>query len=393
MINFIFHSPTKIIFGKDTEMQTGEEIISFGGSNVLVVYGGESAKKSGLLDRITDSLSQSKLSYHMWGGVKPNPLFSSIQEGIDFAKEKKVDFVLAVGGGSVMDTAKAISVGVLDQGDLWEIFMRERQPIASLPVGAVVTLASSGSEMSSSCVVTRDEDLVKRGFFSSHNRMQFAITNPELMYSLPPYQTACGIVDTMMHTLDRYFSPAEHADLTDSIAESLLRAVIKNGTICMINPKDYNARAEVMWAATISHNDITGVGRVADFGPHQFEHELSGYYDVAHGAGLAAIWGAWARYVCNEDIMRFARYGVNVWGLEMDYINPVNTAYKAIDVTEEYFSSIGMPITMHELLGFEVPDAVIEEMAQKCTNGNTRTIGSFKILNKEDIIKVYQMAK
>ena len=292
-----------------------------------------------------------------------------------------------------MYAAKAISVGVMDEGDLWEIFMRKRIPASSLPVGAVVTLAASGSEMSSSCVVTNDESLIKKGFFSEENRMAFAVTNPELTFSLPPYQTASGIVDIMMHTMDRYFSPQEYCDLTDGIAEALLRTVIKNGSIVMTDADNYDARAEVMWAGTLSHNDITGVGRFADFGPHQFEHELSGYYNVAHGAGLAAIWGSWARYVCEADYLRFARYGVNVWNLEFDYLNPVNTAFAAIEATEEYFSSIGMPITMTELLGFEVPDDVIEIMADKCSMNHSRTIGSFMVLNRADMVEVFKMAR
>ncbi len=393
MQNFIFHSPTKIIFGKGGENKAGEEVKNWGGTKVLIVYGGQSAVKSGLIDRVTASVEAAGLKYAKWGGVKPNPLFSDVKKGIAFAKEEKIDFVLAVGGGSVMDTAKAISVGVVDDGDLWEIFMRKRQPKGSLHVGAVVTLPASGSEMSSSCVVTRDEDLVKRGFFSEENRMQFAITNPELTYTLPPYHTACGIVDIMMHTLDRYFSPAEYSDLSDGFAEALLKTTIKNGYIVMDDPENYDARAELMWAGTLSHNDITGVGRVWDFGPHQFEHELSGLYDVAHGAGLAAIWGAWARYVCEADPLRFARYGVNVFGLEFDYLNPLNTAYEAIDATEEFFKAIDMPITMTELLGFEVPDEDIETMAEKCTNGQTRTIGTFMVLDKKDIIEVYKMAR
>lgn len=393
MQNFVFHSPTKIIFGKDTEMLAGSEVKNWGGTNVLIVYGGQSAVKSGLIDRITASVEEAGLRYSLWGGVKPNPLFSDVKKGIAFAKEKEVDFLLAVGGGSVMDTAKAISVGVVDDGELWDIFMRKRQPKGSLPVGAVVTLPASGSEMSSSCVVTRDEDLVKRGFFSEENRMQFAITNPELTYTLPEYQTACGIVDIMMHTLDRYFSPDEYSDLSDGIAEALLRTTVKNGAIVMDDPENYDARAELMWAGTLSHNDITGVGRNWDFAPHQFEHELSGLYDVAHGAGLAAIWGSWARYVCEADPLRFARYGVNVFGLEFDYSNPLNTAYGAIDATEEFFSDIGMPITMSELLGFEVSDEDIEIMAEKCTNQQTRTIGTFMVLDKQDIIEVYRMAR
>ena len=393
MQNYIFHSPTKIIFGKDTEHQAGPEVKAFGGTNVLIVYGGQSAVKSGLIDRVVASVKNAGLDYALWGGVKPNPLFSDVKKGIAFAKEKGVDFVLAVGGGSVMDTAKAISVGVIDDGDLWEIFMRQRQPIGSLNVGAVVTIPASGSEMSSSCVVTRDEDLVKRGFFSEQNRMQFAITNPELTYTLPPYQTACGIVDIMMHTLDRYFSPAEYSDLSDGFAEALLRTTVKNGRIVMNDPENYDARAELMWAGTLSHNDITGVGRNWDFAPHQFEHELSGLYDCAHGAGLAAIWASWARYACPADPLRFARYGVNVFGLEFDYLNPENTAYEAINATEDFFAEIGMPITMKQLLGFDVPDEDIEILSDKCTNQETRTIGTFMVLDKQDIIKIYNMAK
>lgn len=393
MQNFTFHSHTKVIFGKDTEKQAGPEVKNWGGTNVLIVYGGQSAVKSGLIDRVVASVEEAGLEYSLWGGVTPNPLFSAVKKGIAFAKEKKVDFILAVGGGSVMDTAKAISVGVVDDGDLWEIFLRKRQPIGSLKVGAVVTIPASGSEMSSSCVVTRDEDLVKRGFFSEENKMQFCITNPELTYTLPPYQTACGIVDIMMHTLDRYFSPAEYSDLSDGFAEALLRTTVKNGYRVMTDPEDYDARAELMWAGTLSHNDITGVGRAWDFAPHAIEHELSGLYDCAHGAGLAAIWPSWARHVCKVDPLRFAKYGVNVFGLEMDFMNPENTAYEAIDATESFFSAIGMPVTLTELLGFEVPDEDIETMADKATYSETKKIGTFLPMMKQDFIDVYNLAK
>lgn len=393
MQNFTFYKPTKIIFGKDTEMLAGSEIKAWGGTNVLIIYGGQSAVKSGLIDKIASSVKDAGLEYSLMGGVMPNPLYSYVLNGIEFVKENKIDFILAVGGGSVMDAAKAISIGAVDEGDLWDVFMRKRLPKVSLPVGAVVTLPASGSEMSSSCVVTRDEDLVKRGFYSDENIMKFAITNPELTYSVPAYHTACGVVDIMMHTLDRYFSPDEASDLADGFAEALLRTTIRNGSIVVKDPTNYDARAEIMWASTLSHNDLTGIGRNWDFAPHQLEHELSGLYDVAHGAGLAAIWGAWARYVCKANPMRFAKYGVNVFGIELDFRNPENTAYKAIELTEEFFKSIGMPISMSELLGKEVSDEDIEIMAEKCTNGQTRTIGTFMVLDKKDIIEVYKMAK
>ena len=270
--------------------------------------------------------------------------------------------------------------------------MKEETPKAALPVGVILTLSATGSEMSASSVITNTELGLKRGFNSPGHRPLFSICNPELTYTLPPYQTACGIVDIMMHTLDRYFSPPQTSDVSDGFAEALLRATIKNGAIAMKEPENYDARAELMWAGTLSHNDITGVGRNWDFAPHQFEHELSGYFNVAHGAGLAAIWGAWARYVCGAYPMRFAKYGVNVFGLEMDYDHPEKTAYEAIEATEAFFRSIGMPVTMTELLGFPVPEEVIEELADKCSNQKTRTIGSIRILDRDDIARVYRMA-
>lgn len=390
MNRFEFYSPTKVIFGKDVEQQVGTEIKKWGGSKVLVHFGGSSAKKSGLLDLVEASLKEANLEYVMLGGVQPNPRLSLVREGIELCRKEGVDFILGVGGGSAIDSAKAIALGVPYEGDVWDIYVGKHKPETALPHGNILTLAATGTETSSSSVITNEDGNLKRGYNTELNRPRFTLLNPELTYTVPPYQTACGVVDIMMHTLDRYFSPGGINETTDRIAEALLRTVIQYGTVCMKDPTNYDARSEILWAGSLSHNHLTGLGRTGDWAVHQMEHELSGMFDVAHGAGLAAIWGSWARYVCKENVMRFARYGANVWGLNLNYENPEETALTAIEATEEYFHSLGMPITITELLGRKASDEELREMAVKCTFFGKRTIGSFKVLGEEDIYQIYK---
>lgn len=391
MNSFSFYSPTKVIFGKGVEDNVGEEIRAWGGKKILVHFGGSSARKSGLLDRVEASLKAAGLDYVMLGGVVPNPRVSLVREGIRLCREEGVDFILAVGGGSVIDSAKGIAMGVKLDGDIWEIYDKEDEPGEVLPTANILTLAAAGSETSKSTVLTNEDGWIKKGYGSNLVRPRFTMMNPELTYTLPAYQTACGIVDILMHTFDRYFSPGGLNEMTDLIAEAVIKNVIHYGKKAMENPTDYDARSEVMWAGSLSHNDLTGLGLEGDWATHQIEHELSGYYDVAHGAGLAAVWASWARYVYKADIARFARFAKNVWGIEET--DPEAAALAGIKKTEEYFASIGMPTNITDLVGKEVTDEAIEEMAEKCTFFGRRKIGGLMVLDKPEIIDIYKAAR
>ena len=322
MINFEYYTPTKVIFGKNAEEKTGELVKAQGCKKVLVHYGGNSAKKSGLLDRICKSLEKEEIAYVTLGGVVPNPHLGKVHEGIELCKKEGVDFILAVGGGSVIDSGKAIGYGVANEGEVWDFYEKTRVPKACLPIGAVLTIAAAGSEMSNSSVITNENGWLKRGYNDDICRCRFAIMNPELTYTLPAYQTASGCVDIMMHTMERYFTKEENTTLTDGIGEALIRTVMQSARVLKEDPENYDARAQVMWAGSLSHNGLTGCGTVGDWASHQLEHELGGMFDVAHGAGLAAVWGSWARYVYKEKPERFAQFAVNVMGVTNDFSNP-----------------------------------------------------------------------
>lgn len=392
MNNFEYYAPTKVVFGKDTENRVGELIKEFGGTKVLVHFGGGSVVRSGLLSRVCKSLKEVGISYVTLGGVKPNPRISLAKEGIELCKKEGVDFILAVGGGSVIDSSKCIGYGLANEGDVLDFFQGKRKATGCAPVGAVLTIAAAGSEMSHSCVMTNEDGWVKKGYSSNYARCKFAVMNPELTYSVSYYQTMSGCVDILMHTLERYMSPTDDCMLTDSIAEALMKTVIHYTKILKEEPENYNARAQIMWASSLSHNDLTGLGMVRDFASHQLEHELSGMFDVAHGAGIAAVWGSWARYVYMDKPMRFAQYAVNVLGLPMDYSHPERTALEGIKEMENFFRFIDMPTSIHEM-GIEVTDEQIEEMARKCSQDDKRTIGGFRVLKREDMIKIYHMAR
>lgn len=392
MNSFEFYTPTKIFFGKNTEELVGEQLKKRGCKKVLIHYGGGSVVKSGLLDRVKTSLSNAGVSFIELGGVKPNPRLSLAQEGIELCRKEGVDFLLPVGGGSAIDSAKCIALGVPYDGNVWDIYERKSPDNGALPVACVLTLAATGSEMSTSSVITNEEGWLKKGYNSDILRPVCAFMNPELLYTLPPYQTACGVVDIMMHTFERYFSPGGANEMTDRIAEALLKTVMQFGVISYNEPQNYEARSEVMWAGSLSHNHLTGLGRKGDWACHQMEHEIGGMFDVAHGAGLAAVWGNWARYVCKQNPTRFARYGVNVLGLCMDYENPVNTALEAISATERFFKRIDMPICISELMGRTFTDDEIKELSVKCTYFGKRTIGGFMTLGEKEISEIYHMA-
>ena len=390
--DFNFYSPTQVVFGKSAEEQLAALVKRYGGTRVLVHYGGGSARRSGLLDKVFGILSDAGIGYVEMGGVVPNPLLSLVKDGIALCRKEKIDFILAVGGGSVIDSAKAIAYGVPYDGDVWDFWDGKAVPQGSLPVGVILTIPAAGSEMSDSCVVTRDEDLNKRGFNNDLCRCKFAIMNPERTYTLPPYQTAAGATDIMMHTMERYFSKFDGMTLTDSIAESLLRTVKDSIFEVLKNPTDYRHRAQIMWAGSLSHNNLTECGLEKDFATHRLEHELSALFGVTHGAGLAAMWGSWARFVMPKHVSRFVQYAVNVMGVTNDLTDPEGTALRGIEATERFFHAIGMPTSIPELLGREVTDDEIALMVRKCSRGGTITLGSIEKIGTKEMETIYRMA-
>lgn len=392
MKSFVQYTPTRIVFGKETEGQVGALAKQCGAARVFVLYGGGSVVKSGLLDRVCRSLEEAGLVFRTMGGVQPNPRLSFARKAVKEAIVFGADFSLAVGGGSVIDTAKAVAHGAANPGtDIWKFWNREETSHAALPVGVVLTLAAAGSETSDSSVLTNEETHVKRGLSTDLNRPAFAIMNPELTYTLPKYQIACGVVDIMMHTMDRYFTPSEGNELTDVIAEGLLRTVIKNGTAALENPQDYDAMSELMWAGSLSHNGLTGLGAEKDFAVHQLGHELSARFDIAHGASLSAVWGAWAQYVRSQKPERFAQFAENVWGIEE--ADTENAGLAAIERTVAYFKSLGMPTCFGEAAEIGIKtEKELRELAYGCSYQNTRTIGSFKVCDMQDILKIYSLA-
>ncbi|AEJ19707.1 iron-containing alcohol dehydrogenase [Gracilinema caldarium] len=392
MRNFTYYVPTEVEFGKDTEHKVADLIQKHGGHRVLVVYGGGSAQKSGLLDRIYKRLEDAGLEYQSLGGVKPNPTVDLARKGVEQAIAMKADFILAVGGGSVIDTAKGIAHGNANPGtDIWDFWTGTTNLRQSTPVGVVLTIPAAGSETSASAVLTNTEIGQKRGLSSEFNRPVFAILNPELTFTLPLYQVACGITDILMHTLDRYFVPEEDNETSDALAEALLRTVIRNGTIAIKNPQDYQAMSELMWCGSLSHNSITGLGSRGDWAVHQLGHELSAKFDVAHGASLSAMWKFWALYVYQVNPRRFARYARNVWAVDAGR-DDEQTALASIEATVAYFKSLGMPTNFKELGIGTLGDAELDELAYRCTYFGARTIGNFMVLDQKKIRDIYSLA-
>ena len=381
-------------FGKTAEERLPELVKQYGGKKVMVHYGGGSAKKSGLLDKVFGLLDGAGIGWCELGGVVPNPLLSKVYEGIDLCRKEQVDLILAVGGGSVIDSAKAIAYGVPYEGDVWDFWEGTAVPQTMLPVGVVLTIPAAGSEMSSSCVVTKDEGLVKRGINSDLSRCKFAVMNPERTFTLPPYQTAAGATDIMMHTMERYFCHHQDMTLTDNIAEALLRTVKDAVYEVLRHPEDYRNRAQIMWAGSLAHNDLTECGLEKDFATHRLEHELSALYGVTHGAGLAALWGSWARYVLQDEtnVSRFVRYAVNVMGVENDFTDPKATALRGVEATERFYHDIGMPTCMTELLGRTLTDEEIDVMADKASRGGTVTLGTMMVLDVADMKQIYHLS-
>ena len=393
MKDFTYYAPTRIVFGKESEEKLPQLIQQYGGKKVLVHYGGGSAKRSGLLDKVFTMLDDAGIAYVELGGVVPNPVLSLVKEGIDLCQKEKVDFILAVGGGSVIDSSKAIGYGVGYDGAVWDFWDGKAVPQSCLPIGVVLTIPAAGSEMSSSCVITNEDGMLKRGVNSDLCRCKFAIMNPERTYTLPPFQTAAGATDIMMHTMERYFSKYEDAMLTDAIAEALLRTVMKATKAVLAKSDDYTSRAAIMWAGSLSHNDLTECGTEKDFACHKLEHELSGLFGVTHGAGLAAIWGSWARYVMNRHMDRFVKFATEVMGVPKDHIEkPLATAMAGVRNLENFFHEIGMPTNIPELIGREATEAEIQKLVDKCSRGGKITIGAMEVLKAEDMTAIYQMA-
>lgn len=386
MENFVFQNTTKIIFGKGTENNVGNEIKGLG-KNILLHYGGGSIKKTGLYDRVVKSLREAGINFIELGGVQPNPRLSLVYEGIELCRKNNIDFILAVGGGSVIDSAKAIAAGVPYEGDVWDFYTRKAVVKEALPIGVVLTIAAAGSESSPGSVITKEEGNLKRDCLSDLLRPKFAILNPELTYTLPAYQTACGAADIMAHAMERYFTHTEDVDFTDRMLEAVLKTIIKHTPMALKEPENYGARAQIMWAGTVAHGDLLGTGRVQDWASHNIEHELSGHYDVAHGAGLAVVFPAWMKYVYKENLARFGQYAVRVWDIEADFFDLEGLALEGIKRTEEFFKSIGLPVTLGEL---GIPDDKLELMAEMCTEGGP--LGNFKKLYKEDVLNIFKLA-
>lgn len=388
MNNFNFYSPTEFVFGKERENECGEYVRKYGGSRVLIHYGSGSAVKSGLLDRVKKSLDEAGIYHVELGGVKPNPRDTLIYEGIELCRQKKVDFILSVGGGSCIDSAKGIALGVPYDGDFWDFYGTGKPVTEALPIGTVLTIAAAGSEGSGASVVTKEEGMLKRDTGSDLLRPRFSILNPELTQTLPAYQTACGATDIMAHVFERYFTNTTEVEITDRLCEAVLLTMIKETPRVIVDPDNYQARANIMWAGTVAHNDIIGVGRDQDWNSHGIEHELSGLYDCAHGAGLAVIMPAWMEFVYKHNVMRFAQMAVRIWGCEMNFETPEETALKGIACFRSFLHDIGMPINFEEL-GAKEED--IPVLVRKFGLGDGKT-GGFVQLSSEDVAEIYRIA-
>lgn len=391
--NFNYYSPTEVIFGKNVELETGKHLKRLGASHVLLVYGGNSARRLGLLDKIRHSLKEEGISVSELEGIVPNPRLDKVYEGIQIGKADDIDFLLAVGGGSVIDTAKAVAYGLAEpEHDVWELFQHTRIAKKCLPVASVLTIAAAGSETSKGCVITNEKTGEKRAYDDNLARPKIAIMNPEYTKSLPDYQTESGCVDIMMHTMERYFTNGGNLEITDAIAEALLRTVMTNAVILHDNPGNYDARSEIMWAGSLAHNDLTGCGNDGgDFMTHELEHEMGGMFDVTHGAGLAAIWPSWARYVCKDCLPRFVRFARNVMGITSEGTDQ-EIAEAGICAMEQFYHSIGMPTNMREL-GITPSDNQILDMANRCMIACGDHTGSAKKLTAADAVEIYKNAR
>lgn len=389
MNNFIFHSPTEFVFGKETEMNTGALCRKYGATKVLLLYGGGSAIRSGLIDRVRRSLEESGMPFAEMGGIQPNPVAEKVYEGIRLCRESGADFLLPVGGGSVIDTAKAIAVGSCYKGDFWDLYIRKGKAAQALKVGVVLTIPAAGSEGSASTVITNEKTKQKIGLtLPELLRPAFAVMNPELTYSLPLYQTSCGVADMMAHIMERYFTNTQHVEVTDGLCESLLRTIIAEARKCMDIPHSYSVRANLMWAGMIAHNGIMGVGREEDWSSHAMEHEVSALYNVAHGAGLAVIFPAWLTWMADHNLPRVAQFAHRVFDVP-ESGNDRSDALKGVELLKEFFRGIGLPVNFKEL-GVEQPD--IQKMVAGLRHNYGEYLGHFVPLNADSMREIYNLA-
>ncbi|MDR1251025.1 MAG: iron-containing alcohol dehydrogenase [Treponema sp.] len=387
MQNFEYYNRTKIIFGKETENQVGTEIAKYT-KKTLLHHSGGSSIRSGLIDRVKESLKKAGVEWVELDGVQPNPRLSLVYKGIEIVKKEKLEFILAVGGGSVIDSSKAIAMGAANEGDVWDFYDRKKNAEKALPVAAIVTIPAAGSESSISSVITDERGPWKRGVNFECTRPIFSILNPELTYTLPPYQSACGIVDMLAHIMERYFTKEPHVELTDELCEGAMRAIIRNArTIFTGGEKNYDARAEIMWAGALAHNNLLSTGRVSDWASHGMEHELSALFDIAHGAGLSIVFPAWIRYNIKEDTPRFARFAAKVWGVDGAFYNFEQAALEGVFRMENFFRSIGLPIKFADA---KLDPGKISEMAQRAVTFGP--LGNYRKLEKKDVEAIYRIA-
>ena len=389
MNNFSFYAPTYFSFGKDTEKETGGLVKRFGGSKVLIHYGGGSIKKSGVFDRVVKSLAEHQIPYVELGGVQPNPRSGLVYQGIDLCRKENVDFILAVGGGSAIDSAKAIAAGVPYEGDFWDYYSTDKQIEEALPVATVLTIAAAGSEGSTGSVITHEDEMNKWAANSEALRPVFSILNPESTCTLPAYQTACGITDIMAHVCERYFTNTTNVEITDRLCEGILKTMIEESPKVIADPNDYEARANIMWAGMVAHNDSCGVGRDQDWASHDLEHELSSLYDVAHGAGLAVMMPAWMTYVINHNVMRSAQFAVRVWGCDMNFENPEITAREGIERFRNFLASIGMPSNFKDI-GAKAED--IPKIVEHIGFSDTKSLGGYITIGAKEATEIYKIA-
>lgn len=389
MLNFRYYNPAMIVFGKDTQNKAGEYVAQFGGKSVLLHYGGGSIKKSGLYDTLVRSLKDAGLSVTELGGVMPNPRLSLVHEGIALCRKNNIDFILAAGGGSAIDSAKAIAIGAKYDGDVWDFYEGKANATESLPFGVVLTIPAAGSESSDSSVITNETTGRKYGYSCDSFIPKFAIMNPEFTFTLPDYQTACGASDILAHLMERYFTQVEHVDLTDRLIEATMKTILYYTPMALKNPNDYDVRAEIMWAGTVAHNNLLNTGRLGDWGSHCIEHELSALRDVAHGAGLSVVFPAWMKYCYKFNPDRFLQFATRVMDVELSFDRKEESILLGIERLEAFYTSIGMPIRLPQL-GFVEAD--LAPMAEKCAMAGGGTVGNFKKLNKDDILSIYQLA-
>jgi len=389
MNNFVFHSPTKFVFGKNTENEVGQLLKTYGAKKILIHYGGGSIKRSGLYDRVVKAIEKEGIDFVELGGVVPNPRDDMVYEGIQLCKDEHVDFVLAVGGGSAIDSAKAIAAGAKYDGDFWDFYDKKAKIKDALGIGVILTIPAAGSEGSASAVITKTDGMLKRGLYSQHYRPKFSIINPELTYTLPSYQTSAGVVDMMGHIFERYLTPSDNTLFIDRLAEGALVSIMEAGRTLMDDPTDYDARATICWAGTIAHNGFFGVGRVEDWATHRLEHELSALYDVTHGAGLAVMYPAYMKYTIDQDLPRYKRFAIKVFDVDPNGKSDKDIALEGINKLEKFYQDINMPIRFK---GIGAKEKDIDALVSKLKENVGETFGHFQILNMEDAKKIYKLA-